>query len=177
MGHIKENDDLSFLNGNDSNPTYDKENDNFAKENTNVILGVPTSGLILILLVCSIFLIIGVVMLNMEGKNKKQCTEAVSATVVRFERVGSLKTAPSYPVFGFEYNNETYEIKNNSSTNYTRRLRVGDNITIYINPDNPAQLYLSEDSSGMFFAWFFIGIASFVIVVMMICAIDRKREI
>jgi hypothetical protein len=53
---------------------------------------------------------------------------------------------------------------------------VGDNVTIYINPDNPAQLYLSEDSSGMFFARFFIGISSFVIVVMMICAISRKRE-
>lgn len=169
MGHIKENDDLSFLNGNDSNPTY-------YKENTNVTVGVPISGLILILLVCSIFLIIGVVILNIEGKNKKQCTEAVSTTVVRFERTGSLKTAASYPVFGFEYNNETYEIEHNLSTNYTKGLRVGDNVTIYINSDNPAQLYLSEDSSGMFFARFFIGISLFVIVVMMICAISRKRE-
>lgn len=135
---------------------------------------------ILAIIVCLIFIAVGLFVVSIGKNDKKQCTEPVYATVsdIVISTSGSKNKSTSYyPVYSFEYENRTYEVKSNVSSPKTKKLRVGEKVKIYIDPDNPNHVYLAGDSSSSILGYVFAGMGAIILVLVIKTSgfIKRKR--
>ena len=90
-------------------------------------------------------------MTKQDANARARCTEAVQAEVVSFERsenTGTDSNKPSNavtPVFEYEYNGQTYQsITGSYSSTYKDKFAVGQNYTVFVDPNDPQEIY-SED--------------------------------
>ena len=131
------------------------------------------------IIVCLVFIAVGLFVVSMGKNDKKQCTEPVYATVSDFVKSTSgskKKSTTYYPVYSFEYENRTYEVKSNVSSLKTQKLSVGEKVKIYIDPNNPNHIYLSGDSSASILGYIFVGMGGLVLVLLISDFINRKRK-
>lgn len=142
----------------------------------------------------SIFLVIfGIIMIFISSfmagrdvKVKERCIEQVQATVTAFEHSkdheSKKESEAVTPVFDYEYNGQQYSSSAGSySTSYKDIFKVGQQYTIFINPDDPVEIYSQEiaSSDSMMFkilkwvgiALIPIGIISFIFSVIKLIAI------
>lgn len=115
-------------------------------------------------------------MTKQDANARARCTEAVQATVTGFERsengnTDSNKSSNAVtPVFEYEYNGQSYtSMVGSYSSTYKDKFAVGQNYTVYIDPNDPQEIY-SEDigasDATMFkiLKWGGLGVAVFGVV-------------
>ena len=85
------------------------------------------------------------------NEDKNKCTEKIQALVIDYEYVppASDEDKGSYhPIIEYEYNGETYT---KTLVNYSKNPKEGSFITIFINPNNPKEIFF-EDNTGLIMA-------------------------
>ena len=154
----------------------------------------------LAILLCSIFIILGVVFIVMgiNAKNRNEelkiiCTEEIQGIVDSFHESGYYGEDEDgdivderlyYPIFQYEVNNETYT-KQSPTGKGEKRFRLGEEITIMYNPENPDDYYVPADTyaakaggTTMGFGIFMIAVIPFLLVISFIRnRKDYKRNV
>lgn len=108
------------------------------------------------LLLCIIFLGVGIFVLFLDNRDKKECTVPVTSTVA--ELVASSKGTYA-PVYDYEYEGRHYMVKSNNYSNPCP-FSVGESVQIYIDSDDPEHIYNPKDKTGKIVAFVFIGIGA-----------------
>lgn len=84
-------------------------------------------------------------------QDKAKCTEKIKALVISYEYappVDSEDDADYRPVVEYEYNGKTYT---KTLVNYSKTPKEGSYIVIYINPENPNEIFF-KDNTGLILA-------------------------
>lgn len=96
-----------------------------------------------------IFLAIGIVGLALNASVKTRCTEQITADIidvfVQTERKGK-KTY--FPVYKYWYEGNEYRKKSNVGFS-TPKYKAGDQVDIYIDPNEPKTIYSPKDMKGL----------------------------
>ena len=137
--------------------------------------GGPLGGLfgsIIMVIVGIAFIFASSFITKQNAALKERCTARVEATVTGYTRSESSEGDSSNsssvtPVFEYDYNGKTYSSNASTySSTFKDTFKVGNQYTIYVDPNDPVELY-SEDissSDGTFLTIFrWIGIAVIVI--------------
>lgn len=137
--------------------------------------GGPLGGLfgsIIMVIVGIAFIFASSFITKQNAALKERCTARVEATVTGFARSESSDKSSSNsssvtPIFEYDYNGKTYSSNASTySSTFKDTFKVGNQYTIYVDPNDPVELY-SEDissSDGTFLTIFrWIGIAVIVI--------------
>lgn len=144
-------------------------------------------GSIIMVILGIVFIFVSSFMAKQNASLKERCTAQVQATVTGFDRSESSEKSSSSssavtPVFEYDYNGQTYSSKAGTySSSFKDTFNIGSSYTIYVDPDDPMELY-SEDiskSDGTFlniFRWggvglIILGILVFVISLIKVIAI------
>lgn len=179
-------DSLNGTNNNDYQSSYDTSFDSYEtpKKKRGITVMRTTNNTpaknIIAIIACLIFIGVGLFVVFLGRNDKKQCTEPVNATVsdIIKKTSGSRKNRSTgyYPTYKFEYENRTYEVKSKMSTPKTKQLHVGENVKIYIDPDDPNHVYLAGDSSASILGYVFVGIGGFILFVIIWDIVNKKRK-
>ena len=84
-------------------------------------------------------------------QDKAKCTEKVKALVINYEYEPPIDDEDDgnyYPIIEYEYNGETYT---KTLVNYSENPKRGSFITIFINPNNPEEIFF-EKNTGLYIA-------------------------
>ena len=144
-------------------------------------------GSVIMVILGIVFIFLSSFMAKQNASLKERCTAQVQATVTGFDRSDSSQksndsSSSVTPVFEYDYNGQTYSSKASTySSSFKDTFKVGSSYTIYVDPNDPMELY-SEDiskSDGTVFSilrWggvglIILGILTFVISLMKIIAI------
>ena len=94
----------------------------------------------------SLFLLIQVLRIV---KLKKRCIVLVNASIVRYESIRSKDFMQRLysPVYGFNYNNNYYEICWNFFSNDRKFKQINSAVDVMVNPDNPYEIYVPKDNA------------------------------
>lgn len=124
------------------------------------------------------FMLLGLGLMFIPKINKKRlteiCTEKVKAIVIRHDShwSGDDPADVYCPVYGFEFNKEKYEVRNNLYW-YFAEPEVGTEVEIKINPSNPYDFLLEDDTDRklfsvglLFFIPSFIGLVVLIIKIL-----------
>lgn len=101
------------------------------------------------LLVAIFFGGMGFLLFKLSDSKKSVCNQEVTATCIDFEMSYSTKgtdnrhKSPTYtPVFSYEYDGDEYVSWSNTySSSFRRDFIIGNEYTIFINPDSPKDFY------------------------------------
>ena len=114
------------------------------------------------LLIGVLFLSFGVIIMLMESGKRKNCTYGLVATVVDnvvcrdSNRIDNFRRTYA-PVFWFEYNGRTYQVRSNVSTNVPR-YKLGQQVSLKINPDDPYQVRELDNNLGVIVGASMLGV-------------------
>lgn len=119
------------------------------------------------IILCLIFVIVGIILLVVRNNEKKRCTEPVTALIIENQTVvstsrshGHVHKSTSYaPVFQYTYNGQEYKIKSNTSSN-PPVFTEGEQTEIFINPLDPADIYVPKDKTIIIISAVFIAIGT-----------------
>ena len=111
-------------------------------------IGKVFGSIILVIIGIALFFLSGY-LANRDAKVKERCSQQVQAAVTGFEYSESkdpnTTSKASTPVFEYEYNGESYTSRVGSySSSYKDIFAVGQKYNIFINPNDPMEIY-SED--------------------------------
>lgn len=76
-----------------------------------------------------------------EYKDRKQCTESVTATVVDYYVSRTKKSRTYYPIFRYMYQGKEYQTRSSKSSSKFKNT-VGKSVKIYVDPKDPNHIYL-----------------------------------
>ena len=119
--------------------------------------------------------------IQLMNSDKKKCTYKVQATVIDIVYQSHYHDDPytttilgNYPRYKFTYNGKDYEVTANIAKDYSHE-KVGDIVTLYINPDNPEQFH-ADSEKHYFFYIVLILVLVFVIfgVIMLVSSLFIK---
>ena len=125
-----------------------------------------------------VFIVLGIVAINLGNGLKKRCTEKTIGTVVEIicrEQIDD--TNPTYfPVIEYQVGDSTITQISNSGE-YPSKYNVGDKVEIYYNPDNVQEYILKGDSTPNFVGIIAIVLGSIAVAVGIIGSIKSTRRI
>lgn len=103
--------------------------------------------------ISSLFIVIGIWLINVTAKQRERCTDTVEATVVDIEMTGLFiegkrKKRDCYPVYEFYYCGKYYRRTSNDIV-HKYRFSIGDHVELAINPKYPDEFHILEDISGI----------------------------
>lgn len=105
----------------------------------DVIVGIVFSG------VAVLFFIIGLVLLKFYKKKRQRCSETVTGTIVTMSKErGRSETSPTAyanyhcGIYEYEWNGNTYYA--HSTVETTARPKLGKQMVLYVNPENPEEI-------------------------------------
>ena len=141
-------------------------------------------GAFILLGLAVIFGVVSFVMKNQGDRLTRSCTETVSATIIDIQEDtykdydGYWQTS-YYNVYQYTYGSRTYSEK--SSTNKQDKQKIGDRVTIKVNPENPGEFIDGDTTSTMNILFIAFMIASIVmiilaIIIFIICKNDALLE-
>lgn len=113
------------------------------------------------------FLIIAAIASSSARKKRKLCTEKLEARIADVEcsesfSVDGYRADSWYPVYEYMVNGIT--MKRRSSVGHARKnFREGQNVVIYVNPENPDEFYSPEEKEGLI-PKIFIGLGILLIL-------------
>lgn len=130
--------------------------DNFSNKIYKVKQYVMMFGMMLF---CMIFLGVGIFVLSLENKDKKECTIPVTSTVVDLVSSSGSSGRTYAPVYEYEFEGRQYRVQSN---NYSSPcpFSVGETVRIYVEPNDPEHIYSPKDKTGKIVAYVFIGIGA-----------------
>ena len=99
---------------------------------------------LLFLFIGIVFVILGCTPHIMERRLQQRCTVPIEATVIRVSFENSLEETP---LFGYSYKGQTYEGRRKNSTFNEAGLSAGDKTIIYINPENPGEIFCPDSKT------------------------------
>lgn len=118
------------------------------------------AGYILFLCIGLMFVVIGVYLLVSSFSAQKNCTQEVDAVVVDMVTVKAGKAKHKHvtyaPVFGYEYEGQTYEVQSRTSQR-PAKYKEGQELTIFIDPSSPKEIYVPSDESDR---WLFAALTA-----------------
>lgn len=103
--------------------------------------GMPILGGVIILLI-GIGLLVGGLFMRNDRQKKMECYVKTTGMVVDEDYDDGTST----PIYGFKVNGEIYEVRDSVAT--AERGRVGSRVTIYYNPDNPADAFADTNANS-----------------------------
>ncbi len=95
----------------------------------------------------------------------KNCTQEVEATILKVHKSSVSSVVPIYiPKLEFTFNNKKYKIMESSEIFSRSLLSVGDKLKLFINPNNPNDVFLPDPRKEQFvhfavYSWYIITIA------------------
>lgn len=149
-----------------------------------VLINKPSvSGGIALIIMGAMFFFISSFLIMSYG-NKSKCTEAVSAVVT--ENVESISNSAKRgrrvtyaPRFEYVYNGETYSYLSKVSTS-PAEYSVGAEVTIYVNPNAPQEVYYSPKRLSLIISTAFkiigVGLAVGGVVMLIVCVVKKKNQ-
>ncbi|NLT08739.1 MAG: DUF3592 domain-containing protein [Ruminococcus sp.] len=137
----------------DSYETYDGSKPNRKNIRANVIL------MLVIMLFCSVFVIVALVMYLGDKKREKICTEKLTAVVCENRpRKSSDSDSVTYqPIFEYVYNDHKY-ITGSKTASSPAEFSVGEEVELYIDPDDPTTIYVPSEKTSFWICCLFGGI-------------------
>lgn len=113
-----------------------------------------------------VFIVLGIVAINLGNGLKKRCTEKTIGTVVEIiSREQIDDTNPTYfPVIEYQVGDRTISQMSNSG-DYPPKYEVGDQVEIYYNPNNVQEFIIKGDSTHNFVGIIAIVLGSIATVV------------
>lgn len=131
------------------------------------------------ILIISVFLMYTITVISLTIILRKiinNCKIPLDAECIRIEKIASTKGGTSYnPVFKYNYNEVTYEMTTAIlfSKKEIKKYIVGNQYTIYVNPNNPKQIV---ESRKIPVSYYRIIISGFIILILSIWyMIDNMR--
>jgi len=140
---------------------------------------IPVWTYLIIALFFAIFIVVGIFLVKSYNHKKEICTVKAEATVIENRKIKTTrrsgknhrkKTSTGYaPVYSYKYEGTEYTLKSSTSTN-PPLFDVGETVEIYINPDNPKEIFVPRDKTeyivGMIFSigGTVIGIIVFIVL-------------
>ena len=121
----------------------------------------------------ALFFFIGFGIKTYNAHQSKICTEPVHAVVIELERHRSSSKGggSTYaPVFAFEYQGEEYEVVSRLSSN-PPEYRKNQEVDMFINPEDPYDIYVPDSKSMKLFYWLFMLIGGIPSVIMYVISI------
>ena len=96
----------------------------------------------------ALLLLLGAMLIFMDAYKKRTCTHPVTATIseikVKYEPVGDQSERRAYPVFAYVFDGEEYEANSYVTVN-DKKVKVGDRVRIFVNPNVPTEIYLQTN--------------------------------
>ena len=134
-------------------------------------------ALIFIMGIGVLFIIVGIVAMNLGNGLKKRCTEKTIGTVVEIVcREQSDYTRPTYfPVIEYQAGDSTVSQMSNSGE-YPSKYEVGDQVEIYYNPNNVQEYIIKGDSNPNFVGIIAIVLGSIAALVGIVGIIKSARH-
>lgn len=136
-------------------------NSNIITENVDKTGRKRQSSILAVICISLVFILMGSFVIFKQVHQSKICTEKVDAVIVENIRkkmgTGHRKRTKYQAVYSYVYEGREYEVKSKNSSNPAVHSE-GDRVTIYVDPDNPTEIYDPKDRSGMVICVVFIGI-------------------
>ncbi len=136
------------------------------------------SGIIALIMIGSMFFMMGFFSKNADEKRKKQCTYPVEAVVYDLVETEKENSSAVAPVFEFQFDDTNYRIKSRTYS-HPSPYKIGDNIKLYINPKDPSVFYDPNKAMDTAVPTIFIvigsvlwGVAGLIIITLII----KKRK-
>ena len=123
---------------------------------------------LIILAVAAGFILIGLLILFLPKLKHLGCTEAVEATVIQVnsqKKTGHLKN--EWPTYEYTYSGVTIRYESEFRGN-DAGYSIGDTETIYINPEDPEEVYEPNNKSNLKIAYIMIGAGMLCLIVFFI---------
>lgn len=124
------------------------------------------------------FLIVGIVLAVLGGlifaaalSNTRSCSQKVTATVVKVEwdNTRHLRgTYPHYPVVAYTVGGKEYKVKSSTSTRISSKYKVGQEVVIRYNPQNPKEIQVGIGLSSYIVGAILFGFGATLIAVFFI---------
>ncbi len=127
----------------------------------------------------AIFIGVGVIVGIVRKTQEKNCTYKITATVLDNER-GSNDSSALYPVYYYSYLGKEYTVKS-SSGSYPPKFSVGEEVEMYIDPDDPKRYFVPVDNTTKIISIVFKIIGSVIaalglLIPMIIAHINYKKS-
>lgn len=106
------------------------------------LLAIISAGIIFF---GAIFFGVGIIAELVQKNREKHCTYKLTATVLDNEPGGSDSNA-LYPVYYYSYLGKEYNVKSDTGS-YPAKFDVGEEVEMYIDPDDPKRFYVPADNT------------------------------
>lgn len=127
-----------------------------------------------LLLASSLFVIIPVLVLLANRSYAERCTERVTAIVAENRRVNRDKVTYR-PVFEYSYQGRKYLTASNTSSN-PPAFEVGEKVELYLDPDDPAKIYVPGDKTIYIVCGILGGIGAVLVLLLLIKLIIEIKD-
>lgn len=100
----------------------------------------------------------------------KNCTQEVEATILKVYKSSTSQVVPIYiPKLEFTFNNKKYKIMETSEIYSRSPFTAGDKLKLFINPNNPNDVFLPDPRREQFFhfgvySWYILTIITGIII-------------
>ena len=136
-------------------------------------------GCIFFVVIAVIFLIVIVNSIRSIHEEKAVCSEPVTAVITNYKTTTSgtrsNRKVKTTVLYRFEYNGKKYDVESDQYDNKT--LHKGNEVEIFINPDDPYQIYVETDAEwSLITAYVCIPIFIIFIIGGIIYVISLKRK-
>ncbi len=117
-----------------------------------------------------IFAVIGLLLIIMFFRKKKNCTSVTKGTVVdidverNYDREHDRSYSVEFPIYEYTVDGQTYTEKATSSSGNSK-YRIGDEVDIYYNPIKPDEFYVSGENAEIILGVVFLIIGVIFIII------------
>lgn len=136
---------------------------------------VKISKIILLIILTIVFFVGGILMAGHSSKAKKQCTYKTTAIVSDIrENTDSDDTTTYAPVYNYTYNGDEHTVVR-SYYSSNMKLRVGDEVEFYLDPNDPEKYYCPSEKGSKVFSFALFGFGA-VCLLFTVLSIKAYRE-
>lgn len=125
---------------------------------------------------CMIFIGVGIFVMSFENRDKRECTIPVNSRVIDLVASSSSSSGRTYaPVYEFEFEGRTYKVQSNSYSSPCP-FSVGEEVKIYVDPDDPKHIYSPKDKTTLTVAIVFIAIGAVGAIAFMVLGVKTLMK-
>ena len=102
--------------------------------------------------------IVGILIVNMEGKSKDRCTEPVTGTLISYnEVIDDDHSVHYFPIFQYSFNGKIF--KEQANIGGEKSYADGEQVQLLVNPENPYDYIIEGQNIFLIVGWICVGIA------------------